>query len=228
MAKRSPTMDSQAVIVIDSSATPSYLLSATGADSYNVDDLPEGFRLDAGTGSIDLSGAPRGIYTFVASANNATGVGNPQLHRIRVGTAYDLWASTFFGAGDVLDESKRSSGWGKLADPDGDQVPNIFENYHHSDPTLADALTATIIPREITPQNQYTFRWKRAKTSVSGVPVYQWSMDMINWYDSGTGPSGDLRNITIAIQSDNGADEDIEATIDRGSEQNLFMRLKFQ
>ena len=220
-------MDSQSVFVIDSATTNTFQLSATGATSYNVDDLPEGFRLDAVTGSLDLSGAPRGLYTFATSANNGSGVGSPSLHRLRIGSAYDLWASTIFGSNDVLDESKRATRWGKFADPDGDQVLNIFENYHNTHPSQLDALAAAVIPGTITPQNKYTFRWTRAKNNASGDPVYQWSMDMDTWHDSGTGPAGDARAFTISVESDDGSVQGVAATIVRGSEKTLFMRLKF-
>lgn len=124
------------------------------------------------------------------------------------------------------DPTKESTIWGNLADPDGDLVVNIFENYHNSHPGQNDALHAAITPKVITPQNKYTFEWKRAKNNASGSPVYQWSMDLVTWYDSGTGPSGDSRTFNITVDADNGTEQVVTGSIDKGSENILFMRLK--
>lgn len=120
--------------IFNTKLTQTLQLSSSGATSFNLNDLPEGFRINAQTGALDFSRAPRGLYTFIASANNGTGEGNPLAVTLRVGAAYDVWAGQQFGTPIVLDESKRSAQWGWWADPDKDEHRNILEYLLMSDP----------------------------------------------------------------------------------------------
>lgn len=187
---------------------------------------PDGLKISftyAGSGTEPSAAGP---YAVVATVDHPeyTGTENGMLW---IRTPIQDWLKAYYSDTILNDPAKESTIWGNLADPDGDQILNIFEDYHHSNPTISDSLTASIIAGSINPQNKYTFRWKRSKSSTSGEPVYQWSMDMDTWYNSGTGPSGDIRTFAIAIEADNGSDEDVAATINRGAEKTLFMRLKF-
>lgn len=187
---------------------------------------PDGLAITftyAGSGTEPSTAGP---YAVVATVDHPeyTGTGNGTLW---IRTPIQDWLKAYYSDSILNDPAKETTVWGDHADPDGDQAPNIFENYHNTHPGQLDTLAAAIIPGTITPQNQYTFRWNRSKNPTSGDPVYQWSMDMDTWHDSGTGPVGDVRTFAISVESDDGSVQGVAATIDRGSEKTLFMRLKF-
>ncbi len=134
------SVQSPAVTVINTDLSQTLQLTSSGASSFNLNDLPEGFRLNAQTGLLDFSRAPRGLYTLIASANNGTGEGNSLEINLRLGAAFDVWASQRFGQSVVLDESKRPTHWGWLADPDQDDFENALEYLLFSEPNAATSV----------------------------------------------------------------------------------------
>ena len=111
------SVQSPAVTVINTDLSQTLQLTSSGASSFNLNELPEGFRFNAQTGLFDFLRAPRGFYTIITSANNGTGEGSPLEINLRLGAAFDVWASQQFGQSVVLDESKRPTHWGWLATP---------------------------------------------------------------------------------------------------------------
>jgi len=174
-----------------------------------------------GSTNVPTAAGPYAIHATVAHPDYSGSITNI----LWIRTPLQDWLKAFYSNTDLDDPSKEATVWGPAADPDGDGIRNLFENYHGLNPSFDDALAARLQPGF--DANNYRLQWQRAKTNVVGMPMIQWSTNLANWYNSGSGPSGDTRTFQLQVDSDNGATETLSARHPKGAETMLLLRLAF-
>ncbi len=133
---------------------------------------------------------------------------------------YTTWITGFFP--DETDPSVI----GRLADPDGDGVPNILENHLGTNPAeFSPALTDVVRDGE-----DLVFRHSLSASPLPGhARFYQWSTDLENWYLAGLPGSGVPVEITATQITSNPppANNTIEVRVrpTGGDAGRLFVRI---
>ena len=121
----------------------------------------------------------------------------------------------FFGSVVVDNPALEATIWGDLANPDGDNLPNLVEYFMGLNPTLNDE--AGVILLELS-GNSLCFTYQRALDAPDAVGIVEWTEDLSTWVTTG---------ITEEILSTGAETETVEVTISlTGSETAVFVRLK--
>ncbi len=110
-------------------------------------------------------------------------------------------------------------------DYDGDGIANTLENYMGSNPSMSNtglnAVSGTAA--------SITFRHSRADAPASEITAsYEWSVDLLNWFPSGTGAGITVIIGAPTVITDGSPNDLVEVTasVPPGSASKLFARLK--
>jgi hypothetical protein len=148
-------------------------------------------------------------YYYVVSPTNAIGTGgNSSEASARPAQTFAKWIATVFpGQTDPLIV-------GPTSDPDGDGVTNLAEYLFASNPALTDAANAINCTTDALGNIILTF--PVAKNTIGITYSVQQSADLVTWLDTG---------VAATILSDQGTYYSMQATLPRGANSRLFLRL---
>ena len=142
---------------------------------------------------------------------------------------FRIWNDTLFAEQYFTDPIVPFSGPmdAAMADLDNDGVPNAWEAFHGLNPLVADAASAGIKSLGLDlAAGQFVMQW-RESTEVPGlIAMPQWSRNLGQWFDSGSGPSAADTKTFIVTTIETHPDHVVkEARIPANNDTRLFTRL---
>jgi hypothetical protein len=139
------------------------------------------------------------------------------LAALTAGSAFDIWAGTGTGGKGLTGAAAAFD-----ADPDYDGIPNGIEFVIGGEPNPATAgsNSRALLPTAAASGNNLVFTYTRTHAAAYLNPVVEFDADMLGAWTTAT--SG---NATIAAVTGTMSDT-VTVTIPKGSNKNLFARLK--
>lgn len=131
-------------------------------------------------------------------------------------TTIEDWRALVFSSTDLADGGKEATLWGDRADPDHDFLPNLVEAFMGLDPNVRDLVGENTF--NLSADTEFLrFVYQRMKTAPGITGVVEWSVDGVNWSETG---------VIEEILQDLPAMEIVEARIPIGTNTNLMARLR--
>ncbi len=140
---------------------------------------------------------------------------------------YERWRESEFSSSVLVNPALEATVWGDTAVSGESGLPNIVRAYHSVGLNQTDGSDLLLRAFRDPASGRMQMIWNREYDTHGIDVVVRWSPDLNQWFDSGAGPSGDIRTLIRRVLADDGLRVTESTSFENANLPQGFFRLEY-